>query len=334
MYILGIETSCDDTSAAVVHDSSEVISMITASQTCEHNKFGGVFPEVASRMHCENISRVVNDAIKTSGVKTKIDAVAVTCKPGLIGSLLVGLNFAKGFALTRKIPIIPVNHLKGHIASLYINNPNLKPPFLCLIVSGGHTCIAKVETYTHFEVLVKTLDDAAGECMDKVARALGLDYPGGKNLDMLAKNGNKFKFSFKTPKLKDYNFSFSGLKTAAKKLICDFKNKDIELPIADICASVQYNIVQYLVNNLFVIAKKNHSDDKKISKIAVSGGVSANSFLRETLKTRCNQEGFEFFEPDLRYCGDNAAMIAVQGYFEFLEGNTGDFSINAKSRCM
>lgn len=330
--ILAIETSCDDTSASIVKDGNEILSLVTNSQITEHNKFGGVFPEIASRMHCKNISKVVQEAILKAKInKNEIDAIAVTYKPGLVGSLLVGINFAKGFSFGQKIPIIPVNHLKGHVASLYINNPNLKPPFLCLLVSGGHTCILEIESYTSFKILAKTLDDAAGECMDKIARALGLDYPGGKNLDKFAEYGNELRFHFKTPKLINENFSFSGLKTSAKNLIQTFEKNNENIPIQDICASVRRHVAEYLSTTVIKIAKKLQSKNFEPMKIAISGGVSANSMLRKKLQEQCINNGFKFFKPDLKFCGDNAAMIGVQGYFEFCKGNIGNFSLNAQS---
>lgn len=326
MLILAIESSCDETSCAVVKDGRSVLSNIISSQVEEHKLYGGVVPEIASRRHIENISWVCEEALKKAGVTmSEIDAVAVTYAPGLIGALLVGLNFAKGLSFSHNKPLIPVHHIKGHIASNYITHPNLKPPFLCLIVSGGHSHLVKVKDYTEFEIIGQTMDDAAGEAFDKAARQLGYPYPGGIHLDKASKLGNKEAYNFPTPRLENpYNFSFSGLKTAVLNLVNHTKQKGESLIREDVAASFQHRICTILSEATVKAAK-----EFQFHKIAICGGVSANSELRAQLGTLCKENNLELFMPSLDLCGDNAAMIGCQGYYEFLRGTVAPLHLNA-----
>lgn len=326
MLILGIESSCDETAISVVKDGREVLSNQVASQIEEHKLYGGVVPEIASRRHVEAISNMYQLALDEAGVTMEqIDGIAVTYAPGLIGCVLVGLNFAKGLSFATGKPLIPVHHLRGHIAANYIAHPDLKPPFLCLVASGGHSHIIEVLSYTQFKVVGRTRDDAAGEAFDKAGRTLGFDYPAGKYLDAAAKQGDKNAYQFPTPKLDTpYDFSFSGLKTAVINLKHNADQKGESLNLNDVCASFQDKIATILCDKLLLAAK-----DLGYKKIAVAGGVSANSGLRSELEKRCNQLGYPLYVPPLSLCGDNGAMIAAQGYFELVEGNTGDMSLNA-----
>lgn len=327
MYILGIESSCDETAAAVVKDGREVLSNVIASQIEEHKIYGGVVPEIASRMHSEAISGVVREALSESGVALEeIDAVAVTYAPGLIGALLVGVNFAKGIALANNKPLVPVHHLRGHIASNYITHSDLKPPFLCLVVSGGHSHIIKVEDYTKLEVIGKTRDDAAGEAFDKGARNMGLPYPGGVHMDKLAEEGNDSAYKLPHPRVENapLDFSFSGLKTAVINIIHNASQKGEDIVVADLAASYRKAVVECLTENFMLAAK-----ETGMKKLVVAGGVSANALLRRNLEELCTQNGYELYVPELKYCGDNAAMIASQGYYELLAGNTAGMDLNA-----
>ncbi len=327
MKILAIESSCDETAAAVVEDGRNVISSVVASQVEEHRLYGGVVPEIASRRHAEAVVPVVKKALDEAGVKLgDIDAIAVTYAPGLIGALLVGVNFAKGLALSTGIPLVPVHHLRSHIASNYISNKELKPPFLCLIVSGGNSNIVMVEDYTKMKIIGKTRDDAAGEAFDKAARTMGMPYPGGIELDKVAENGNPFAFKLPRPVVHDapYDFSFSGLKTAVINLIHNSAQKGVELNKADVCASFRYAVVDCLVTNFLKAAQ-----DLNVNKLVVAGGVSANSLLRSTLEKECKERGYQFFMPEKSLCGDNAAMVGSQGYYEFLSGNIAGTDLNA-----
>ncbi len=330
MKILAFETSCDDTSASIVQDGRGVLSLCVSSQINEHTLYGGVVPEIASRRHCESIKKVCEKTFKKSYIDIKnIDAVAVTYAPGLVGSLLVGLNFAKGICLSKRLPLIPVHHLRGHVASLYISNKNLSPPFLCMIVSGGHTHIVNVKDYTEMEVLAKTRDDAAGETFDKVARCLGLPYPGGIYIDKISPKGNPYAYkSIPRPEIEGskYDFSFSGIKTFVINTINNAKNRGQEINIEDMAASVRFAIVDYMVSKFIMIAK-----ESGCKKLAICGGVSANTLFRETMKRECQKLGFEFFMPKLEFCGDNAAMIGSQGYYEYINGNISNLDINAFS---
>ena len=327
MKILAVESSCDDTGAAVVEDGRKILSNVVASQIKDHIVYGGVVPEIASRMHVEAISSVVGKALDDAGITAKeTDAIAVTYAPGLIGSLLVGVNFAKGLAFSTGKPLIPVHHLRGHIASDYLTYPDLEPPFLCLVVSGGHSHLVCVSGYTDFEIIGRTRDDAAGECMDKSARALGLDYPGGVNLDRVSKGGNPKAYSFPHPKVdaSKYDFSFSGLKTAVVNAVHNASQRGEEINIADMGASCIDAVTDCLVNNLFAAA-----DEFGYKKIALAGGVSANSVLRAKCEKICKEKKRSLYMPDLKLCGDNAAMIGSQGYYEYLSGNTADETLNA-----
>lgn len=327
MKILGIESSCDETAAAVVEDGRKVLSSVVATQVMEHRQYGGVVPEIASRRHAENIVPVVRKSLSDCNLTLDdIDAIAVTYAPGLIGALLVGVNFAKGLSLASGKPLVPTHHLRSHIASNYISNQELKPPFLCLVVSGGHSHIVMVEDYTKMKILGRTRDDAAGEAFDKAARTMGMPYPGGIELDKVAENGNPLAFKLPRPVVHDapYDFSFSGLKTAVINLIHNASQKGEELNKADICASFRYAVVDCLTTNFLKAA-----EDYEVNKLVIAGGVSANSLLRSTLQNECKQRGYEFYMPDKSLCGDNAAMVGSQGYYEFLSGNTADSSLNA-----
>ena len=327
MNILAIESSCDETAAAVVENGRNVISSVVASQVEEHKLYGGVVPEIASRRHAEAIVPIVRQALEEANISLDgIDAIAVTYAPGLIGALLVGVNFAKGLSLSSGIPLVPTHHLRSHIASNYISNPDLKPPFLCLVVSGGHSHIVMVEDYTKMKIIGKTRDDAAGEAFDKAARTMGMSYPGGIELDKVAESGDHFAFKLPRPVVHDapYDFSFSGLKTAVINLIHNSAQKGIELNKPDVCASFRYAVVDCLVTNFLKAA-----EDYRVNKLVIAGGVSANSLLRKTLREKCDERGYEFYMPDKSLCGDNAAMVGSQGYYEFLSGNIAGTDLNA-----
>lgn len=327
MKILAIESSCDETAAAVVEDGRKVISSVVASQVEEHKLYGGVVPEIASRRHAEAIVPVVKNSLEQAELTLKeIDAIAVTYAPGLIGALLVGVNFAKGLSLSTGLPLVPTHHLRSHIASNYISNPNLKPPFLCLVVSGGHSHIVMVEDYTKMRIIGKTRDDAAGEAFDKAARTMGMPYPGGIALDKVAEDGDPFAFKLPRPTVSgsEYDFSFSGLKTAVINLIHNSAQKGIELNKADVCASFRYAVVDCLKTNFLKAA-----EDLKVDKLVIAGGVSANRLLRSTLQDECNKRGLAFYMPEKSLCGDNAAMVGSQGYYEYLSGNIASTDLNA-----
>lgn len=326
MLILAIESSCDETAAAVT-EGRKVLSSVINTQIEEHKKYGGVVPEIASRRHCENISAVVDKALSDAGKTYRdIDAVAVTFAPGLIGALLVGVNFAKGLALSLGVPLIPVHHLRSHIAANYIEMPDLKPPFLCLTVSGGNSVITDVSDYTVFKVIGATRDDAAGECFDKSARAMGLAYPGGVNLDKVATVANFDKYPLPKPKVEGspYDFSFSGLKTAVINTLHNKsqKGEDVDIPV--LAATLRKRVCDMLIDNTMLAA-----ENLNRKTIVLAGGVSANSELRSRMEMECKKRGFSFCCPPLRYCGDNAAMVGVQAFFEFEAGNTADASLNA-----
>ncbi|MGN0559389.1 MAG: tRNA (adenosine(37)-N6)-threonylcarbamoyltransferase complex transferase subunit TsaD [Acutalibacteraceae bacterium] len=327
MKILSIESSCDETAAAVVENGREVLSSVVASQVEEHKLYGGVVPEIASRRHAEAINPVVTQALSESNASlSDIDAIAVTYAPGLIGALLVGVNFAKGLSLATGLPLVPVHHLRSHIAANYIAHKELKPPFLCLVVSGGHSHIVMVEDYTKMRVIGKTRDDAAGEAFDKAARTMGMPYPGGIMLDKVAENGDKNAFTLPRPKVNDapYDFSFSGLKTAVINLIHNAKQKGNELPVADLSASFRWAVVDCLVTNFLKAA-----EDLGVNTLVTAGGVSANSLLRSRLTEECNKKGYKLYMPPKELCGDNAAMVGAQGYYEYLNNNLADMSLNA-----
>ena len=329
--ILGIETSCDDTSAAILRNFS-VLSNVTATQLI-HEQYGGVVPELASRSHQENIVQVVDMAISRAKITMEeIDAVAFTQGPGLLGSLLVGTSFAKSFALARKIPLIAVHHMKAHILAHFIDDAgNKKPefPFLCLTVSGGHTQIVQVNSPNDMEIIGKTIDDAAGEAFDKAAKMLGLTYPGGPLIDKYARNGNPTAFSFSKPKIIGLDFSFSGLKTSILYFLqAELKKNEkfIEGNLSDLCASIQQVIIEILLDKV-----KKASDKTGIKQIAISGGVSANSGLRLALK-ELEKDGFETFTPKFEYCTDNAAMIGVTGKFLYDQSDFANQSTSAQAR--
>lgn len=327
MKILGIESSCDETAASVVENGRIVLSNVVASQVEEHKIYGGVVPEIASRRHAEAISGVVKEALSDANCTlSDIDAIAVTYAPGLIGALLVGVNFAKGLSFASGKPLVPVHHLRSHIASNYITFEELKPPFLCLVVSGGHSHIIEVKDYTDYKIIGYTHDDAAGEAMDKAARAMGLPYPGGLNLDRVAKDGNPKAYKMPHPRVDNapYDFSFSGLKTAALNTINNAKQKGEEISIPDLGASYINAVVDCLIENTAKAA-----ETLGYKKIVLAGGVSANSVLRRRMTETCEKRGWELYFPELKYCGDNGAMVASQGYFEFISGNTADLSLNA-----
>ena len=327
MKILAIESSCDETAAAVVEDGRTVLSSVIASQVEEHRLYGGVVPEIASRRHAEAIVPVVTQALEQADLTLDaIDALAVTYAPGLIGALLVGVNFAKGLALSTGKPLVPVHHLRSHIASNYISNQELKPPFLCLVVSGGHSHIVLVEDYTKMKIIGKTRDDAAGEAFDKAARTMGMPYPGGIELDKVAEGGDPQAFRLPRPIVHDapYDFSFSGLKTAVLNLLHNAAQKGEELNKADVCASFRYAVVNCLTTN-FVKA----AEELQVQKLVIAGGVSANSLLRRTLREECQKRGRQLFMPEKSLCGDNAAMVGAQGYYEFQSGNIAGADLNA-----
>ena len=327
MKILGIESSCDETAASVVEDGRKVLSNVIASQVEEHKIYGGVVPEIASRRHTEAICGVVEKALKDADCTlADIDAIAVTYAPGLIGALLVGVNYAKGLSLATGIPLVPVHHLRGHIAANYISNEDIKPPFLSLVVSGGHSHIINVKSYTEFEIIGRTRDDAAGEAMDKAARTVGLPYPGGVNLDKISVNGDENKYKFPKPKLADspYDFSFSGLKTFAVNLVHNASQKGETVKAEDLGASFIKAVTDLLTSHTMLAAENTGAKE-----IVLAGGVSANSRLRRVMAEECGKRGIKLCMPELKYCGDNAAMIASQGYYEFINGKTADLSLNA-----
>ena len=326
MKILGIESSCDETAAAVVENGRTVLSNIIATSLEEHKLYGGVVPEIASRRHAESISGVVKEALeKADCTIDDIDAIAVTYAPGLIGSLLVGVNFAKGLALATGTPLVPVHHLRGHIASNYISS-DIEPPFLCLVVSGGHSHIVAVKDYTDFEVIGKTRDDAAGEALDKAGRTMKLEYPGGISIDKISPQGDENAFSFPHPKVSgaQYDYSFSGLKTCVINTIHNAEQKNEKINIPDLAASFQKAVVDCLLKN-FESAAKNFG----YNKLVIAGGVSANSKLRADALKMCKKHNWRLYLPELKYCGDKGAMIAAQGYYEFVANHTADESLNA-----
>lgn len=327
MKILAIESSCDETAAAVVEDGRTVLSNIISSQVEEHKIYGGVVPEIASRRHAENISGVVEKALEEAHCTyDDIDAVGVTYAPGLIGALLVGVNFAKGLAFSTAKPLIPVHHLRSHIAANYITDTSLEPPFLALVVSGGHSHIIDVKSYTNFKIIGKTRDDAAGECLDKAARSMGIPYPGGANLDKIAKNGNSDAYKFPYPRVDGapLDFSFSGLKTSVINIIHNSQQKGDTINIEDLGASYIRQVVKCLTDNTMKAAELTGH-----KKIVVAGGVSANSVLRSELSLLCKKRNLELYMPELSLCGDNAAMVGSQAYYEYLAGHIAKENLNA-----
>ncbi len=327
IYILAIESSCDETAAAVIKNGREVCSNIIFSQIELHKLYGGVVPEIASRKHIEKINQVIEQALsKASLCLDDIDAIAVTYGPGLVGALLVGVAEAKAIAYAAHKPLVGVHHIEGHIAANYIENLDLEPPFMCLVVSGGHTHLVKVLDYDQFEIVGKTRDDAAGEAFDKVARAIGLGYPGGPKIDALAKEGNKEAIAFPRAKVdgNEYDFSFSGLKSAVLNYLNQCEMKQIEVNVADVAASFQYAVIDVLTTHAIKAVK-----EEGMSTLAVAGGVASNSSLRESLQQACEKEGIQFYYPSSLYCTDNAAMIGVAGYYSYKKGVRHGLDLNA-----
>ena len=327
MNLLAIESSCDETAAAVVRDGRTVLSNCVASQIEMHTIYGGVVPEIASRKHVEAITGLADQAVIQAGLsKADLDAVAVTYAPGLIGAVLVGVNFAKGAALALNLPLIPVHHVRGHIAANYITHPDLDPPFVCLCVSGGTTAIVDVRSYTEMEVLGGTRDDAAGECFDKVARVLGIGYPGGGPMDRLADGGDDSRYELPRAHVAGHelDMSFSGLKTASLNLIHNAQQKGETLDLPSFAASFGRAVSDSLVPRVMAAARQ-----KGYGRVAVAGGVAANRRIRADLQAACARSGDRLFLPELKYCGDNAAMIGCQGYYEWKAGRTAGLDLNA-----
>lgn len=327
MLILSVESSCDETAVALVRDGREVLTDCIASQVPLHRIYGGVVPEIASRKHIEAICGLAEQALKQAGVpRSEIDAVAVTYAPGLIGALLVGVNFAKAAALALDVPLVPVHHIRGHIAANYLAYPDLQPPFLCLVVSGGHTMLVDVQDYTKMQILGGTRDDAAGECFDKVARLLGMPYPGGAALDRAAKDGIETRYVLPHTKIAEnpLDMSFSGLKTAAVNLIHNAQQKGEALCVPDLCASFSAAVSEMLIPRAMAALELTGR-----KTLAVAGGVAANSHIRADLTCETAKRGVRLCMPPLSLCGDNAAMIGSQGYYEFLCGNIADQTLNA-----
>ena len=327
LLVLGIESSCDETSAAVVRNGREVLSNVISSQIEIHKKYGGVVPEIASRKHVESIVPVVNEALEKSNKSLDdIDIVAATKGPGLVGALLVGISFAKTLSLCKGKPLIGVNHIQGHIYANYLQNKDLEPPFICLVVSGGHSHIVHVKDYVSFEVLGQTRDDACGEAFDKIARALGLGYPGGPLIDKISQGQDPFAIDFPRVYFKDksFDFSFSGVKTSVLNYINIARQKGQDINISSICASFQQAVVDVLITNTIRCAK-----NRNISTVALAGGVAANTTLRKNLLHECNKLGYKCYYPDPILCTDNAAMVACAGYYEYVNKNISDMSLNA-----
>lgn len=326
MKLLAIESSCDETAAAVVENGRHVLSSVINSQMEEHRQYGGVVPEIASRRHTENIIAVTQKALNDASVcLEEIDGIAVTYAPGLIGALLVGANFAKGLVLATQKPLIPVHHIRGHIAANYIAHPELEPPFLCLVVSGGHSHLIEVLGYTKFRIIGRTRDDAAGEAFDKAARAMGFPYPGGVFLDQAARQGDPSVYKLPRPKVEGspYDFSFSGLKTAVVNLLHNASQKGETVEINNLAASFQQAVVEILSSRFLAAAEQ-----FGYKKLVIAGGVSANSGLRKRMEDECKRRGYALYQPPLSLCGDNAAMIGAQGYYEFLAGHTAGLDLN------
>lgn len=324
---LGIETSCDETSAALVLNGREVLSNIIYSQIDIHKKFGGVVPEVASRKHVEVVSNVIREAVEEAGIKySDVDVIASTYGPGLVGALLVGLSAAKGLAMSLDKPFVGVNHIEGHISANYIAHKDLEPPFTCLVVSGGHSHLIYVKGYGEYEILGRTRDDAAGEAYDKIARAIGLGYPGGPLIDKLAREGNKKAIEFPRAYLEEdsFDFSFSGLKSAVLNYLNKMKMQEMDVNTADVAASFQQSVVEVLANKAVKAAKHNNTNT-----LCLAGGVAANSALRAELEGLCRSEKINFLYPPVVLCTDNAAMIACAGYYEFINGRVSELSLNA-----
>lgn len=327
MYTLAIETSCDETSCAVLKGGREVLSNIVSSQIDIHKKYGGVVPEIASRKHIEIINQVIQEALDESKLTFKdIDLIAATHGPGLVGALLVGLSTAKALAYGLEIPLVGINHIKGHVCANYIEHKDLEPPFICLIVSGGHSYLIEVKDYVDYEVIGRTRDDAAGEAFDKVARTLGLPYPGGPEIDRLAKLGNPNAIDFPKARLDNYDFSFSGLKTAVLNYINQQKQKNEEIIVEDVAASFQKAVIEVLVDKSLDLVK-----EKKMDKIVLAGGVSANEGLRKLMRQRASDINVDIFYPAKDLCTDNAAMIGSAGYYQYKKEGQSDLGISASA---
>lgn len=327
VLILAIESSCDETAAAVVKNGREVLSNVIYSQIDLHTVYGGVVPEIASRKHIEKINQVIEQALCEASVSLNdIDAIAVTYGPGLVGALLVGVSAAKAISFATGIPLVGVHHIEGHISANFIEHHDLEPEFMSLVVSGGHTHLVKVIDYGKYEILGRTRDDAAGETFDKVARAIGLGYPGGPKIDKVSKEGNPDAIRFPKAKVDDniYDFSFSGLKSAVLNYLNQAEMKGEEIVVADVAASFQKSVVEVLVEHSISAVKTNG-----FNKFAIAGGVASNSGLREAMKAACEENGIDFYYPSPIYCTDNAAMIGVAGYYEFIRGVRSDYHLNA-----
>lgn len=327
ILILAIESSCDETAAAVVKNGREVLSNVISSQIDLHTIYGGVVPEIASRKHTENINPVIREALSSANVTLKdMDAIAVTYGPGLVGALLVGVSEAKAISFATGIPLIGVHHIEGHISANYIENKDLEPPFVCLVVSGGHSHLVKVLDYGEYEILGRTRDDAAGEAFDKVARAIGLGYPGGPKIDKVAKSGNSDAISFPRAKVvgSEYDFSFSGLKSAVLNYLNSCEMKGEKIVVEDVAASFQKAVVDVLTEHSVRAVR-----ESGMKKFALAGGVASNSALRESVAKAMEAEGVSFYKPSPILCTDNAAMIGAAGYYEFIKGQRSGYDLNA-----
>ncbi len=327
VLILAIESSCDETAASVVKNGREVLSNVISSQIALHTLYGGVVPEIASRKHIEKINQVIEEALKEAGVELKdITAIAVTYGPGLVGALLVGVSAAKAISFATGIPLIGVHHIEGHISANYIENKELEPPYVCLVVSGGHSHLVVVKDYGEYEIIGRTRDDAAGEAFDKVARAIGLGYPGGPKIDKLSKEGNSEAIRFPRAKVEDseYDFSFSGLKSAVLNYLNGCQMKGEPICEADVAASFQKAVIDVLVEHALHAVKKYGYD-----KFAIAGGVASNSSLRQAFEEECAKRKINFYHPSPIFCTDNAAMIGVAGYYEYLKGVRSGMDLNA-----
>lgn len=325
--ILAIESSCDETAAAVVQNGRKVLSNVIHSQIDIHTEYGGVVPEIASRQHIAKVNQVIDKALKEAQMTfDDIDAIAVTYGPGLVGALLVGVSAAKALAFALNKPLVGVHHIEGHISANFIEHPDLEPPFMSLVVSGGHTHLVMVEDYGNYRILGRTMDDAAGEAFDKVARAIGLGYPGGPKIDKVSKEGNPYAIAFPRAKVDDgeYDFSFSGLKSAVLNYLNQCEMKGEKIVVADVAASFQQSVIDVLVGH-----SMDAVDRFKVKKFAIAGGVASNSSLRKAFKETCEAKGVEFYNPSPIFCTDNAAMIGVAGYYEFINGVRSGYDLNA-----
>ena len=327
LRILAIESSCDETAAAIVEDGRKILSNAVFTQIDLHALYGGVVPEIASRAHVEKVDRMVDQALSDAGiVLSDVDAIAVTYGPGLVGALLTGVSCAKALAYVSKKPLIPVNHIEGHICANFLTDPDLKPPFACLVVSGGHSHLFSVEDYGVYKIIGQTQDDAAGEAFDKAARVLNIPYPGGPLLDKLAESGNPHALKLPRPKTEGkYDYSFSGLKTAFINAVHNARQKGETLHDADLAASFRHAVVSFLVDKAMLAA-----DELGLKKMALAGGVSANSLLRREMEAACKKRGIQLYMPKLSLCGDNAAMIASAGYYRLMRGEIADLTLNAR----